>query len=129
MILTAQHVRSRSGAEGDNAFCRLHGPYEWTAPPEDLASGELVNREISVPPGGNSVRSYLDIITPDETSTHEIRNAVVQFLNQSQGQPFPWIGSVGRCTFRFGLELGLYNKWSAEFHRLLLAALAVRRAA
>jgi hypothetical protein len=129
MILTAQHVRASSGTEGINAFCRLHGPYEWTIPPEDLASGELVNRAISVPPGGNSVRSYLDVLAPDETPTQEIRNAVVAFIGQSRGTPLPWTRTIGRCTFRFGVELGLYSSWSEEFHRLLLSALAVRRAA
>src|SRR3954471_18891648 len=113
MRLTAQHVRTSTGVEGINAFCRLHGPYEWTAPPpEDLAAGELVNQAISVPPGGNTVRSYLDVIAPDEAPTQEIRNAVVQFIDRSRGRPLPWAGAIGRCTFRFGVEQGLHASWS-----------------
>lgn len=130
MILTAQHVRAASGAEGINAFCRLHGPTGWSQPWQgDLSEGELVNRAISVPPGGNSVRSYLDVIAPDETPTQEIRNAVIPFIAQSRGQPLPWVATVGPCTFRFGVELGLHANWSEELRQLLLAALTVRRAA
>jgi hypothetical protein len=130
VILTAQHVQAQAGAEGINAFCRLHGPYEWTdIPPEDLPRGELVHQAISIPPGGNSVRSYLDVIAPDETSTHEIRSAIVPFIEQSRGHALPWMSNVGQCTFRFGVEAGLHNHWPEEFRQLLLAALTVRRAA
>lgn len=130
MILIAQHVRSSTGAEGINAFCRLHGPHEWPdPPPEELAAGELVNQVVSLPPGSNDVRSYLDVIAPDETPTQEIRNAVVQFINRSRGRALPWAETIGRCTFRFGVERGLHESWTAEFRRLLLSALSVRRAA
>lgn len=130
MILTAQHVRASTGEEGINAFCRLHGLHAWTdPPPEDLAAGELVNQAISLPPGGNDVRSYLDVIAPDETPTQEIRNAVVPFVGRSRGRTLPWIATIGRCTFRFGVEQGLHASWSEEFRRLLLSALSVRRAA
>lgn len=129
MILTAQHVRAPTGEEGINAFCRLHGPYEWSDPPQDLTAGEVVNHSISVPPGGNSVRSYLDVIAPDETSTQEIQHAVVPFIGRSRGHSLPWIGTIGRCTFRFGVDPKLHAHWSEEFRQLLLAALTVRRAA
>jgi hypothetical protein len=129
MRLTAQRVRASTGGEGINAFCRLHGPYEWTVPPEELSDGELVNQSISIPPGGNRVRSYLDVIVPDEIPTQEIRNAVVPFIDRSRGRPLPWARTIGRCTFRFGVEQGLHSSWPEEFRQLLLAALAVRRAA
>lgn len=134
MILTAQHVRASTGAEGINASCRLHGLREWADPPSgdlagDLAAGELVNQAISLPPGGNDVRSYLDVIAPDETPTQEIRNAVVLFVDRSRGRTLPWTETIGRCTFRFGVEQELHASWSEEFRRLLLSALAVRRAA
>jgi hypothetical protein len=130
MILIAQHVRAKAGDAGINAFCRLHGPREWTDPrPDDLDAGELVNQVLSIPPGGNNVRSYLDVIAPDETPTQEIRNAVVQFVDRSRGRPLPWTETIGRCTFRFGVEKGLHERWPEEFRKLLLAALTVRRAA
>jgi hypothetical protein len=129
MRLTAQRVRAPTGAEGVNAFCRLHGPYEWTIPsPADLTAGELVNEAISIPPGGNSVRSYLDVVAPDETPTQEIRNAAVQFIDRSRDHPLPWVGSVGRCIFRFGVAQQLHSSWPEELRTLLRSALAVRRA-
>jgi hypothetical protein len=130
MILTAQHVRTSEGVEGINAFCRFHGPHEWTdQPPEDLPEGELVNQNISLPPGGNDVRSYLDITAPDETPTQEIRKAIVQFIERSRGRSLPWTGTIGRCTLRFGVEQALHVRWHEELRQLLLAALTVRRAA
>ena len=129
MFLTAQHVRAVTGAEGINAFCRLHGAHEWTEPcPPDLPRGELVNQASSIPPGGNSVRSYVDVIAPDETSTQELCNAVVRFIEQSRGHTLPWMASIGRCAFRFGVEGGLHARWPEEFRQLVLAALTVRRA-
>jgi hypothetical protein len=88
-----------------------------------------VNQTISLPPGGNDVRSYLDVIAPDETPTQEIRNAVVPFVDRSRGRALPWAETIGRCTFRFGVEQGLHASWPEEFRRLLLSALSVRRAA
>jgi hypothetical protein len=133
MILTAQHVRAPTGAEGINAFCRMHGPRGWTDstsgdPAGDLAAGELVNQAISIPPGGNEVRSYLDVIAPDETTTQELRSAVVLFVDRSRGRTLPWAETIGRCTFRFGVEQALHASWPEEFRQLLLSALSVRRA-
>lgn len=73
--------------------------------------------------------TYLDVIAPDETPTQEIQNAVMLFIAHSRGRPLPWIGTIGRCTFRFGVELGLYTSCAEEFRRLLFSALSVRRAA
>jgi len=120
MILTAQHVRASTGEEGINAFCRLQGPHEWADLSsgdlaEDLAAGELVNQAIVLQPGGNDVRSYLDVIAPDETPTQEIRHAVVLFVDRSRGRTLPWMETVGRCTFRFGVEQGLHASWPEEF--------------
>ncbi len=132
MLLTAQRVRRFSGEEGINAFCSLHGPYHWFgAPPPgsgipDQNPGERVNSIVTVPPGGNRVRSYLDIIAPDETPTAEIVAAIPQFVTAVAQLPVPWEATVGRCTFRFGLELGMQGNAAAELQDLLAAALQVR---
>ncbi len=129
MLLTAQRVLSPSGQEGVNAFCHLHGPYDWIEPPDgipDTNPGECVNERIAVAPGGNRVRSYLDIIAPDDTATSEILATVRHFLAHVQESPLPWVETVGRCTFRFGLELGIEEQWTVEFVMLLEAAVLVR---
>ena len=132
MLLTAQRVRRFSGEEGINAFCSLHGPYDWFGPPPagsgipDVNPGERVNERVEVQPGGNHVRSYLDIIAPDETPTSEILAAGPQLIGAFLGQELPWEGTIGRCTFRFNLELDLVDQWAEEFQELLVAALQVR---
>ena len=62
MLLTAQRVRTPDGArEGINAFCRLHGPYDWFGEaPAGIGHGEIVSSALSVQPAGNNVRSYID---------------------------------------------------------------------
>lgn len=129
MLLTAQRVRSAAGAEDVNAFCSLHGPYDWIEPPPGIPDenpGERVNEHVRVPPGGNRVRSYLDIVAPDETPTTEILASIPRFLSALRQTPLPWVATVGRCTFRFGLELGLEGRWASEFRTLLEAAVRVR---
>ena len=130
MLLTALHVRSDSGAEGINAFCSLHGAYVWPGVPPpgvpDSNPGERVNDQISVPPGGNRVRGYLDIVAPDETPTSEILASVPAYLATVRERPLPWVATIGRCTFRFGLEFGIEPNWTAEFRALLEASVRVR---
>jgi hypothetical protein len=130
MLLTAQRVRNLAGHTGINAFCNLHGPYDWFGePPEgvpDLNPGGRVNEQVGVPPGGNRVQSYLDIVAPDETPTAEIVASVQKFLVAVRQQELPWVATVGRTTFRFGLDQGLEQQWAEEFRTLLQAALRVR---
>jgi hypothetical protein len=134
MVLTAQRVwNPTSGREGVNAFCSLHGPHDWVGEPPtgvpDDNPGERVNAHVAIPPGGNRVRSYLDIVAPDETPTAEILSAVRRFLALARSRELPWVATVGRCTFRFGLERGIEAEWATEFRTLLDAALRVRVAA
>jgi len=130
MLLTAQRVQNPAGLEGINAFCNLHGPYDWFGEPPagipDTNPGMRVNDNVIVPPGGNRVRSYLDIVAPDETPTTEILAAVRRFVMAVRTDSLPWAATVGRCTFRFGLDLGLEQQWATEFQELLEAALRVR---
>jgi hypothetical protein len=130
MLLTAQRVRSHSGEEGIDAFCNVHGPYIWPGEPPpgipDTNPGQRVNEKLSVVPGGNRVRSYLDIIAPDETPTTEVLAAVQGFLASVRERRLPWAATVGRCTFRFGLERGLETTWAVELRALLEAAARVR---
>lgn len=130
MLLTAQRVQNLAGLEGINAFCNLHGPYIWFGEPPagipDVIPGMRVNEIVRIAPGGNRVRSYLDIVAPDETPTAEILAAVRRFVAVVRAGPLPWAATVGRCTFRFGLDLGLEQQWAAEFQQLLEAALSIR---
>src|SRR5262245_46590782 len=83
MYLTAHLVRSQDGAEGINAFLHLHGAeFLWPDDAVALADthpGTTVLRQTSVPPGGNHVRAYLDILAPDRTPPREIEQSLIAF--------------------------------------------------
>lgn len=132
MYLTSHHVVSpSSGHEGVNSFLYLHGAYTWTELPPgipDQNPGTLTAQSISVRPPGNRVRSYLDIIAPDETRWEEVRIGLMDFVGTSQRSPLPWTGQSGRCFFRLGMELGLANQWQKELAVLYRASQALRLA-
>jgi hypothetical protein len=125
MYVVAQRVRAPGGAEGVNAFYYTHGPFTWEGlPPEgipDAEPGELQGSVIKVPPPGNQVRSYLDIVAPDDTPWMEIYRAFNTFVTLSQRQTLPWVGVQGRCLFRIGLERALANHWQGEVAQLYRA--------
>jgi hypothetical protein len=129
MYLTAHHVRSPQGPEGINAFRYVHGGYIWQGLPPpgipDQDPGQLVAHVISLPPPGNTVLSYLDVVAPDEVFWPEIRPAFFAFVGQTQRQPFPWLGVFGRCYFRVGMVLRLANVWRHEIANLYRALEAV----
>lgn len=131
MYLTAHHVVSNTGqGEGINAFYYTHGDLTWMALPPvgipDYNPGVLQYQSIVVPAGGNRVRSYLDIVTPDAASWTEIRQSFMTFISESQRQPFPWRAVVGRTLFRVGLEFSLVNHWQREIADLYRATQALR---
>jgi hypothetical protein len=131
MYLTAHRVRSPSTlSEGINSFLYLHGPYTWRGlPPAGIPEanpGALAAKRITVRPPGNRVRSFLDVIAPDETPWEEIQDSFNRFIAQAQCQSLPWTGVDGRCLFRVGLELELAGQWSREVAALYQAAGALR---
>lgn len=131
MYLTAHHVLSPStGREGINAFYYSHGPYTWNGfPPPgipDQDPGELLAQTVVIAPPGNRVRSYLDVIAPDETTWAEIRPSFMGFVGQSQRSPFPWTGTIGRCSFRLGMDAALARQWQHEVAELYRAVQGVR---
>jgi hypothetical protein len=132
MYLTSHHVVSpASGEEGVNAFLYLHGARPWTAPAPELPEqnpGTLTAQSISVSPPGNRVRSYLDIVAPDDARWDELRVGLMAFVGTQQRSPLPWTGESGRCHFRLSMELGLAREWQRELAVLYRAAQALRLA-
>jgi hypothetical protein len=101
MYLSALHVvQTKTGREGFNAFHYAHpGSESWRdGPPAsvpDIDPGVLVEMT-PIPPGGNRVRSYLDIFGRDDVAWEEIRRGFVEFIIDCEGRPFPWPGRVGK---------------------------------
>ena len=131
MYLVAQRVRRpATGEEGVNAYFYAHGAYVWQGPPPDGVPernpGNLMNSNIEVPPPGNRVRSYLDIVAPDETPWTEIREHFVAFATVASTRPLPWRMVRGRCLFRVDMEAALATSWQSELVVLYQAAQAAR---
>lgn len=125
MFLAAQRVLAATGHEGINAFRYLHGGYTWYGLPPpgipDQNPGILLEQRIEIPPPGNAVRSYLDVVAPDEVFWPEIRPAFYTFVGHAQRQPFPWEGAFGRCYFRIGMDQLLAKNWRLEIAHLYRA--------
>lgn len=138
MYAVAQHVWSRrSGREGVNCCLYLHegSRMDWTSPDVwtaiDRHPGRFLEQRNDVdPPGGNEVRSYLDLVAPDDGAIEPIRQALdlVAIDVSAEG------GAVVRSAFGIGVrfdicELRLRGHERAEFNRLkerLLSFLADR---
>jgi hypothetical protein len=128
MYVTAHHVRRRNEGQpeeaGVNAFVHLHGrTVRWPRDAARLADEEpgrevLELRDAKVSPGGNEVRSYLDVLAPDgtEVGTAEAALAKARAL-LPEGNP-PVIVTHAGVTVRFGLQFGLYSVRTEEFDRL-----------
>jgi len=122
MYATAHRVVSpTTGDEGINAFHYLHG-YEWDGAPDeflpDKNPGTLLDESVAVPPPGNWVRSYLDVVAPDGTAPGEIARALAQ-ASRTAPASFPAVWTSGRLWFRFGLERALLPVWRHELSLLL----------
>jgi hypothetical protein len=128
MYATAHRV-SRQGNSGINAFLHLHGRgFVWPADAADLPEstpGTLERTSTSIPPGGNPVHSYLDIIAPDSTPRSELNHALEVLRRDLSERRNPTIFSMGSVVLRFGVQLGLEPRRQAEFEDLAGAVQAI----
>lgn len=129
MYVTAHLVRSREGDEGINAFLHLHGAeFTWPEDPAPLADttpGTVVSRRTDIPPGGNRVRSYLDVLAPDGTTRHEIQGALAGLSRDLRERRNPTVFSLGSVTIRFGVDSGLEGLRSQHLDMLSPVALGL----
>ena len=126
MYLTAQRVLApQSTQTGINAFLYTHAGRTWCVPPSDIPDADpgLLNKMgIEVPPPGNRVRSYLDIVAPDDLGASELQRRLIAFLKRMQGQSFPWEAVDGPCFFRIGMDADTARAgWSQEVAALACA--------
>ena len=128
MYLTAHRVHSRvHGRAGINAFRYLHGDarlpgMSWDVPDVGLVAqaypGRLDLDETEVPPGGNDVLSYLDVVAADGTSAQTFRAALEQFRERVGHRATPLRETIDRVGIQFGLVLGLEGQEQREFDSL-----------
>ena len=127
MYITAHLVKSRDQREGINAFLHVHGTtFPW---PDDASSlpdttpGKIVLRRTDLPPGGNKVRAYLDILAPDRTPRAEIEQALMDFSRDLRERRNPTVFNQGIVTIRFGVELALEALRAQQLEMLVRPAL------
>jgi hypothetical protein len=127
MYVTAHRVHTRLHEEGINAYYYVHGFRDWLVPPDpEHDPGELADELLTVDAvGGNHVRSFLDVIVPDEMSWSDVEAGLLQFIEVHRSRPFPWGGVVGLCRFRVGMERALAREWRRELDLLYRACVLV----
>jgi hypothetical protein len=131
MLLSAQRVRSPQGLVGVNTYVYRHAAGRWSSDLARLeADAELVAQQFEIPPGGNDVRSYLDVFAPEETPIAEIAQAATRIRSGADPASFPTVFHDGDLSLRFGLVAGLVPSWHTEWtdliSRLLLSVASGR---
>jgi len=126
MYVTAHRVRDGFQQEGINAYLYSHGGYVWEPPAHPpspfVDPGVLVNTLLSIDVNqGNLVRSYLDIVAPDDFFWPQLRPRFMQFIGAMQLTPFPWSREVGGCLFQVGMVNQLAAVWKHELPNLYRA--------
>ena len=132
MYATAHRVRSPQGVEGVNAFLHKHGSdFSWPSEPWRLPEenpGLVVHQEVQVKPGGNDVRSYLDVIAPDDVAKSDIETAFAGLSLELMADevtasprdrlPNPMVYQRGRVVLRLGVEGFLESTRALEMTQL-----------
>lgn len=128
MLVSAQRVRSPIGLHGVNVYEYIHGVIEWAVPPLDATDANLYPRQLvakweQVPAGGNYIRSFVDLVVPDEDYA-ELYVFAVAAVGNLQPQQFPWQSEDGTIGLRFSvLDPNLFPVWRSELKDLLRFAL------
>lgn len=97
MYLTAHRIRSSSGAEALHAFLHVHeAAHPWPQEPWKVPEqhpGRLIAQSTSIPPGGNSVISYLDIMSREPTDATSLRQLLTRLSSTIPGglEPFRYV--------------------------------------
>jgi hypothetical protein len=130
MYLTVQRVFAPHRGAGINGALYRHRSSrtqrEWDPP--DLRAvvssnlGDQVASRVDVTPGGNAVRSFLDIVCPDDVEGAEIREALRRFAGDITDTRE--LRTYGPIAIEFCLALGNADR-AVEFVQLSSAAMAL----
>jgi hypothetical protein len=127
MYLTAHHVKAPDGSLGVNAYLHRHGKAEtaainWNSPDvtriADHIPGRTAVQSIEISPGGNSVLSYLDLVTSEEADPRFIADWLRLFEHYVREGTFPALFASRGIAMRFGITIGLQKLAVAEYRRL-----------
>ncbi|WP_437663871.1 hypothetical protein [Sorangium sp. So ce1182] len=128
MYLTAQRVASAAPPrEGINAFLSLHGEegaaaIDWDSPRVELVAeelpGVLLLRECDLRPGGNRVRSFLDVVVRDQVDRAHVQVALDEFHRRLASARLPYVDVVDGVGVRFSAEPSLDPERLDEYRLL-----------
>ena len=107
IVYTAQRVRSARGLSGVNAFRRDRSGLE--------------RQYIEVPPGGNLVRSYLDVEAPEETPLERVLSFVEAISSGPAVETLPLNAEESGIRLEFCCEQALAATWRDELRELASA--------
>jgi hypothetical protein len=120
IYLTAQRVVSPRGlGQGVNSFRyqqhRAPIPGASLLGSIDRDPGTLTSRSVVLPPPGNNVRSYVDIVVPDDATEDQLAEWIEDFIRSVlPDQPMPWSRETGHHAIRFLCERSLALVWDQE---------------
>lgn len=127
MYLTAQRLRTLDGNIGINVLLCQHGSMNipgmsWDEPSVELVAerfpGTVVAQRLDVPPRGNHVLSYLDIVARDSVPVESILRALGSAERDLAGKCPPFLYRLEGVGIRFALEPGMEGVESEEFNAL-----------
>ena len=128
MLLSAQRVVTTYGAQGVNSYRYEHSTgQQWPfADPVSMLGEvpvELVRHHFVVPPGGNRVRSYVEIAVPPGVSVEAV-SACVHDMAHREAPPTQPVGYPAYgCAIRYVADAELRLAWPADFLDLSARAL------
>lgn len=135
MYLTSQRVVSNDGRHaGINTFYHSHSSQKQPllsnitdiVSVAEINTGRLVRSKCDVSPGGNRVRSYLDIVAADNINENSIKNALDSFRSEiTHKQLPPIIEIINHIGIRFSAEFGLYEGIVNEYDQLVKRAIGL----
>lgn len=133
MYLTAQRVVARDKKSGINVFLHMHKDIELPALNSPTAitlvaeekTGTIVDENCVVPPGGNHVKSYLDIVANDNIAQEFIENSIKNARSKIASVALPFQEIIDSVGIRFGAEIGLSKMIVEEYDDLTNAALTL----
>lgn len=126
MLLTAQRVASGE-KQGVNAFLYWHGRDILADDPFTLLDadpGTLQLRMVELDPGGNRVRSYLDLVIADQATRSQVEAALDVLEHAARPDVVPAFIHAGGGAARISMDAGLAPIWQEEVAELVGVARA-----
>jgi hypothetical protein len=119
-LLSAQRVRSSDGVVGINAFRYRAEVLDEPHIDFDALDGRAVleHESLALPPGGNQVLSYLDVMTRDDLDPSRMAAWIIEVCGSTELGPPPFEQKRSGDRLRFNVVLGLVPTWREELSDL-----------